>query len=138
MQHEHLLAVTDTAIDTDSSLGLASGALTRGSMVTVLVVLGDTDRRNIADHAETEGLAASEAETVYEQAAIEAVTHRVGGGIDVRTTWHDPSTWQVLDVAANVGATEVVVSADLAARAGWQHAFGDTTVTVTVVPDRAA
>ena len=138
MQHEHVLAVAHSAIDTEPSLGAARDARSRGATVTVLVVLGDTDRRNIRDYADAEGLSVLDAERLYERAGIEAVTHRVGAGVEVRTTWHDPSSWEVLDVAANVGATNVVVSADLATRAGWRRSLRDATVTVTVVPQRAA
>lgn len=137
MNNEHLLVVSRSTIDTEPTLLVAEDASSRGAHVTVLLTLGDTDRKNIRDYAESENLHTSEAGAVYEEASIAAVLHRLAAA-DVRITWHDPSSWDVLDVAANVAATSVVVPAEIARRAGWRRSLRDTTVSITLVPDRAA
>ena len=137
MNNEHVLVVSRSTIDTEPTLALAEEASARGARVTVLLTMGDTDRTNIRDYAAAEDLHISEACALYEQGSIGAVATRIEDA-DVRITWHDPSSWDVLEVAANVSATAIVVPAEIARRAGWRRSLREATVSITLVPDRAA
>ena len=138
MKREHSVVLSRTTIDTEPTLVTARDAIARGEDVTVIVVLGDTDRQNIRDYAESEQLSLREAEATYEAATIGAVHHRIGDQAQVQVTWRKFSNADLVELADELRATSLVVPNSIAGGIGWRRSLKDSSITVTLIPETAA
>jgi hypothetical protein len=134
-RREHLLAVVEPTNSDRSPLDYAHDHVAGGGTATVLLVLTDETRNDFQQFADSEDLDVGTAESFAVDRLTQIYMSR-GGGDDTETlvTNAQRSASDLLDVAAETGSTSIVITQQLAGRAGMRRLVSDSHVPVVVVP----
>jgi len=137
---EHIVTIVDGGYRGDAPLEMARRAVERGGRATLMVLFSAEDRGNIHALADAEALAAGEAEAIYIERTLAALTAEVGGSDTTAIVGVRPHEHRDLveDALGTSDATSVVIPRRLAGRLTWRHAVTRARVPVVITPPRAA
>ena len=133
--HGHLLAIVEPTNLDREPLDYAHDHVAGGGTATVLLVLTDETRNGFRQFADSEDLDIGTAEAIAIDRLTDLYRSRVGGD-DTETivTSAEHSARDLLGVAADTRSTSIVITQQLAGRAGLRRLVSDSHVPVLVVP----
>ena len=132
---QHLLAVVEPNEADDASLDMAADLVARGGKATVLMLLNQQARDDFRRFADSEDLLAHVGEAMALERLTNGYTSRIGGeDTEVLVAiWTSPVR-ELLEVAAELRATSIVIPQRLAARRSLRRLVSDTTLPVLIAP----
>jgi len=132
---EHLLAVVEPNEADETSIDMAADLVARGGKATVLMLVNQQVRDDFRRFADSEDLLAHVGEAMALERLVNGYTSRIGGESTevIVTNWTSPVR-ELLEVAAELRATSIVIPQRLAARRGLRRLVSDTTLPVLIAP----
>ena len=132
---QHLLAVVEPNEADDASIDMAADLVARGGKATVLMLLNQQARDDFRRFADSEDLLAHVGEAIAVERLANDYTSRIGGDDTevIVAIWTSPVR-ELLEVAAELRATSIVIPQRLAARRSLRRLVSDTTLPVLIAP----
>jgi len=132
---QHLLAVVEPNEADDASIDMAADLVARGGKATVLMLLNQAARDDFRRFADSEDLLAHVGEAIALQRLTNGYASRIGGDDTevIAAIWTSPVR-ELLEVAAELRATSIVIPQRLAARRSLRRLVSDTTLPVLIAP----
>ncbi len=136
---EHTIAVVEPSLDGESTIRYAKQAADRGERASVVVLLGQETRANIAAFARAEDLTLPDGWEIYMERLAENFSALFNGKGNVTIVTDGPDADRVVfERASREAATSLVVPQRLVTRRRWKSSVAKSQIPVLVTPAKAA